>query len=901
MAAALSANAYTHIPNFRIVISAFSKKQLDPTLAKVWTQLDWLNENTELAFKRVRMVQNTKDYKRASRKDKTLGESGHKSEIEGMIVDDPDKLRGDRTQRLIYEECFGEGTPVRMYDLSIKNIEDIEIGDFLLGPNGEKQIVEKINVGEDQLYEVQQKRACSYTVTHNHPLYVEQRPRTGGKPDQIKLITPTEYLELSNYSKRTTYGLQSGIINFNEQSKLNVLSPYYLGLWLGDGHSDRNDVVVNKTEDLEILNYLKSYAESLGTHIEERNNNSPSTNCEIKNIHINSTQTININKELKNLGVLNNKHIPKTINYLSQEDRLDLLAGLIDSDGNLAKSGSYSFYYEITMSRKWLIEEIALLARISGFDIKVSEKKGSGFNKKGIFYRVTIKGNVSDIPVKVSRKQVPKDYKKTNTVNSTGLDIVDKGIGKYYGIKLKQQGNGDSDHLFLLEDFTIVHNCGADPILIKKWVKGEALIQVLGGKRVGFRLAFGTGGSSKASSMEGLEKMITNPLGYNILPVRHNFTSDRSYKITGYFIPAYRVVYDYVDNRGYCNEQACIDYYKNERKKKESDPKDLLEYKSEYCFTIEEALIQNQGNIFPVEEISQQLTNLEIYKETQKPKRGFLNWATIPGTDTRNGKVKWRDDPNGNILLSEHPIRGEEGEEIDNLYVGGIDSIDIGGKDSATQDESKLSDFCILIKKRQYGLDDPKYVAMYKDRPRDIHEAYETAAKLLVYFNAKAVLESTRTAILTYFKNKKYLRLLMKRPKSTLSDITKTNTNMYGSPASEKVIMHYSELIYDYCLSYSHTIVFREMLEQLLNYSYEKKKKFDIIAAMGFTELADEDLSFKKPKEKVTEKLNSHRDIGYWWDDKGYKRYGIIPKTQEERNKYERPRRQDSWLYKELI
>lgn len=298
------------------------------------------------------MVQNTKDYKRASRKDKTLGESGHKSEIEGMIVDDPDKLRGDRTQRLIYEECFGEGTPVRMYDLSIKNIEDIEIGDFLLGPNGEKQIVEKINVGEDQLYEVQQKRACSYTVTHNHPLYVEQRPRTGGKPDQIKLITPTEYLELSNYSKRTTYGLQSGIINFNEQSKLNVLSPYYLGLWLGDGHSDRNDVVVNKTEDLEILNYLKSYAESLGTHIEERNNNSPSTNCEIKNIHINSTQTININKELKNLGVLNNKHIPKTINYLSQEDRLDLLAGLIDSDGNLAKSGSYSFYYEITMSRK---------------------------------------------------------------------------------------------------------------------------------------------------------------------------------------------------------------------------------------------------------------------------------------------------------------------------------------------------------------------------------------------------------------------------------------------------------------------------------------------------------------------------------------------------------------------
>ena len=46
-----------------------------------------------------------------------------------------------------------------------------------------------------------------------------------------------------------------------------------------------------------------------------------------------------------------------------------------------------------------------------------------------------------------------------------------------------------------------------------------------------------------------------------------------------------------------------------------------------------------------------------------------------------------------------------------NLYVGGIDSIDIGSNDSAaakgTYAESLLSDFCIVIKKRVFGQTDP--------------------------------------------------------------------------------------------------------------------------------------------------------------------------------------------------
>ena len=67
--------------------------------------MDFLNTETETAFKRIRMGTNTATYKRASKKDKRGEEFGHMSEIEGVVADSPEKIRGDRTERLLYEEA----------------------------------------------------------------------------------------------------------------------------------------------------------------------------------------------------------------------------------------------------------------------------------------------------------------------------------------------------------------------------------------------------------------------------------------------------------------------------------------------------------------------------------------------------------------------------------------------------------------------------------------------------------------------------------------------------------------------------------------------------------------------------------------------------------------------------
>lgn len=238
-------------------------------------------------------------------------------------------------------------------------------------------------------------------------------------------------------------------------------------------------------------------------------------------------------------------------------------------------------------------------------------------------------------------------------------------------------------------------------------------------------------------------------------------------------------------------------------------------------------------------------------------------------------------------------MRTEDGDSYKNLYVGGIDSIDIGKNDSSTDD--KVSEFCIVIKKRIFGQQEPQYVAMYKDRPRDIREAYENAAKLLEYYGCKAVLEATRTAILTYFRERKYLdRYLMRRPRATMPDVAKGNSKMYGTPTPEKVIVHYRELIYDFILDYSHTMNMYDMVDQLLKYSDERKKDFDIVAAMGMAELGDEELSFRKPEPRE-EINNQFRPFGWYVDSNGYKKYGKIPLNDEERNgTTKRPREQDS-------
>lgn len=410
---------------------------------------------------------------------------------------------------------------------------------------------------------------------------------------------------------------------------------------------------------------------------------------------------------------------------------------------------------------------------------------------------------------------------------------------------------------------------GSNPVSRTSWTQGTALVEI-GGVRRGIKIGWGTGGD-QGPALTGLSEIFSDPKANNVLPYRNFYSSDGTVQYTGFFIPAYTFMLgsDYTDHRGVTNIEKAKKYYEEQRAAKSG--KSLLEYCSEYCFTPAEALLRQGDNIFDAIAISDRITQIRIHKMGVKPRRVALLWDKSEGDETLN-KVKVYDKVDSNILIYEEPILDDK-DPYKNLYVAGIDSIDQGTEDSATQKD--VSDFCIVIKRRAYGLKEPKYVAVYKERPRDIRFAYDNAMKLLTWYNCKALLEHTKISILTYFKSKKKDNLFMKRPKSSLSDIKRGNSQMIGVPATETIIKHGLELINTYVNDYCYTIDSDMILEQLLNYSYENKRKYDIVAAMGMAEIADEELMGFNPKPAHSVE-KEWKDFGWFINSKGYKQFGVI-------------------------
>ena len=378
--------------------------------------------------------------------------------------------------------------------------------------------------------------------------------------------------------------------------------------------------------------------------------------------------------------------------------------------------------------------------------------------------------------------------------------------------------------------------------------------------------------------------MFYDPEGFKGLPYKHNHTQSGEYVYTAFFIPAYTMHIPSCDKRGVCDEISAKQYYNSQRISKSNNAQNLLEYKSEYCFYPEEALIREGENRFDQVKISEQIANIELHKIIEQPKKASLSWKYDKelGTINRNTMPDFEFGPNGKLYIAEVPMQDENKLTYTNLYVAGIDSID--ADESSSSGQKDVSKFAIIIMRRQIGLMEPKIVAVYHDRPKDVREAYDNAIKLLMYYNCKAVVESTRVSIINYFKDHKKLNYLFHRPKATQSDINKGNSKMYGTPATQTIIEHYLDLVENFINDYYYTINYLNVLQEVAKYSYENKRKFDLVAALGMALLGDEELMGKTPKTESRIK-SEWKDIGYYYDERGVKRFGVISEQNKE-NKF---------------
>lgn len=438
-------------------------------------------------------------------------------------------------------------------------------------------------------------------------------------------------------------------------------------------------------------------------------------------------------------------------------------------------------------------------------------------------------------------------------------------------------------------DILMFEECGLWPQFTKAYTQADALVGQIG-RQWGLRLMGGTGGET-GPQMEGLRKMYYEPQLFGVLPYRHNFTKNGEYAITSFFLPAFRTIKELslLDNRGWLDDEDGKAYFNKTRDLKAQDPEEFTTFCAEYCFDGEEAFSLEGNNKFNKILIAEQLANIRIHKDSPKPERGTLEYIFKNGQHSRENitGLRWIKNNNGDVQIIEHPIwtqvsYDEDGNELkyekmNGLYVAGIDSIDLGMDDTSALTKDP-SNFCIVIKRRQFGLKDPTYVAIYKARPNDVRDAYKTAIKLLQYYNCKANLEATRVSMLSWAREKKYLNYFMYRPVATYPAGNNPKRRTIGTPASVAIIDHQTDLIRDYVNDFCHNIWFEEMLDELSRYTDEMKRKFDIIAAMGLCELGDEDMMGVTPKQ-VENIDDSFQDFGYYIDpETGYRRQGMIPK-----------------------
>ena len=403
------------------VATAYQKEYLtkDGVLNKFVSMANFCAEHTQFPRKRLKSSLQDMVWKMGYKDLELDTENGTQNLVLGVSSkDDESKLRGKRAAFIGIEEfgCHIKGTKVLMYDGSIKNVEDVVVGDILMGDDNTPRIVQKLYNGTDQLYKITLSNGDYQIVNSHHPIYFKKYNWNNGTYTEHTLTAP-ELLEIKNLDKG--YYIPKAIIHF-PYAPIDI-NPYFLGLWLGDGDSTRLDIA---NEDSEILNWLSDNYEGTIRDLSQSNS------CKI--FHI-SKSTHVYNRLFSEYNLYNNKHIPQDYKINAPEVQLQVIAGLIDTDGTY---NSKKNFFEITQryDRKHILNDVKFMCECNGLKCSMTSRIGTGKKRGILHYRLRISGDLSIIPTKINRKKGTKtiSYKSKKCWNDYTFKVEPYKVDEYY-------------------------------------------------------------------------------------------------------------------------------------------------------------------------------------------------------------------------------------------------------------------------------------------------------------------------------------------------------------------------------------------------------------------------------------------------------------------------------------
>ena len=284
-------------------------------------------------------------------------------------------------------------TPVPMADGSYKLLKDIVDGDRIIGRNGKPTTVlkaHKIHYPE---------RAYNMTFASGEVICAggEHLWTITTQHGATKTLDTDSLYEYICNTKANLYIPRATCIDFESKQKL-PLDPYLLGVYLGDGHRHTCRIT---TPDNEIIEYIEAWCKS------HSNNIAPAKTGQ--NSGLATTYSItgglwSILREMKILQYKNDektvKHIPEEYFHASYKDRLELLRGLMDTDG-CHHSGALCVF---SQKEGRLLEDVFRLIRSLGmWPTRHLVDPGEKFAKDDVsYYNLHFSAIVN--PFKISRK-----------------------------------------------------------------------------------------------------------------------------------------------------------------------------------------------------------------------------------------------------------------------------------------------------------------------------------------------------------------------------------------------------------------------------------------------------------------------------------------------------------------
>lgn len=381
-----------------------------------------------------------------------------------------------------FAKALRDCEPILYTDKVWRPIGDAKVGDKIFGADGRPTTILNVSpqgvvdnyrmtlrdgrdiiCSDDHLWEVYDSQARGYKTLPLKEIlkkYKYSRKYSGSKyadgEDRVN--------EIYNYYIPTNLCME-----FSKEDL--PVDPYWFGLYLGDGDSAGPCIT---TDDQEIVEYSKKIAELYGLHITKRGEMS------YRITHGINGKENPLTKQLRDLEVINNKHIPEIYMNGSEEQRMELLRGLMDSDGHISKSSQIKF----SQANYDFIKQVSELCHSLGINNTIQERGGSYLKKDGELNKswdvvMYTSKDVFKLPRKLDRIQ--KVITKGKEFRQKHSAIVD--ISKVESSRATCIRVDNSDKLFVTRDYIVTHN-STDLSSVTAWlntIKSNGVTSIIGG------------------------------------------------------------------------------------------------------------------------------------------------------------------------------------------------------------------------------------------------------------------------------------------------------------------------------------------------------------------------------------------------------------------------------------